>query len=123
MDFYQSDLPMSAKQAATYYEAHASEPVARYHHLRKVMQPRLHRFFMDTFPEPTTWYENRMLFTRSWAVWAMVGHIVGLGDRHGENILRGFPTRLSSISLRLTIATCSGSLQWGSDSCRLRLPV
>ncbi|SPQ94727.1 unnamed protein product (mitochondrion) [Plasmodiophora brassicae] len=87
VDFYQSDLPMSAKQAATYYEAHASEPVARYHHLRKVMQPRLHRFFMDTFPEPTTWYENRMLFTRSWAVWAMVGHIVGLGDRHGENIL------------------------------------
>lgn len=27
------------------------------------------------------------MFTRSCAVWSSVGHIIGLGDRHGENIL------------------------------------
>ena len=30
---------------------------------------------------------HRLSFARSAAVWSMVGHIVGLGDRHGENIL------------------------------------
>ena len=30
---------------------------------------------------------GRLTFARSAAVWSMVGHIVGLGDRHGENLL------------------------------------
>lgn len=30
---------------------------------------------------------SRLTYARSTAVWSMVGHIVGLGDRHGENIL------------------------------------
>ena len=33
------------------------------------------------------WLGARALFTRSSAVWAGVGHVLGLGDRHGENIL------------------------------------
>eukprot|EP00871_Galdieria_phlegrea_P003003 jgi/Galph1/3703/GphlegSOOS_G2332.1 len=32
-------------------------------------------------------YETRTRFTYSCAVWSMIGHIIGLGDRHGENIL------------------------------------
>lgn len=39
------------------------------------------------FPEPAAWLAARMAFTRTAAVWSMVGHIVGLGDRHGENLL------------------------------------
>jgi serine/threonine-protein kinase ATR len=31
--------------------------------------------------------DSRTTFTRSCAVWSIVGHIIGLGDRHGENIL------------------------------------
>ena len=46
-----------------------------------------HKWFLLSFPDPTTWFEARLRFTRSAAVWSMVGHIVGLGDRHGENIL------------------------------------
>lgn len=46
-----------------------------------------HKWFHLAFPDTTTWFENRCIFTRSAAVWSMVGHIVGLGDRHGENIL------------------------------------
>ena len=30
---------------------------------------------------------SRLAFTRSASVWSMVGHIIGLGDRHGDNIL------------------------------------
>ena len=29
----------------------------------------------------------RTAFAHTAAVWSMVGHVVGLGDRHGENIL------------------------------------
>ncbi len=49
--------------------------------------PRFHVWFLKRFPDPTTWFEARLLFTRSAAIWSAVGHIVGLGDRHGENIL------------------------------------
>ena len=31
--------------------------------------------------------EARAAFGRSAAVWSMVGHVIGLGDRHGDNVL------------------------------------
>ena len=34
------------------------------------------------YPEPATWLSARLNFTRTYAVWCMVGHAVGLGDRH-----------------------------------------
>jgi serine/threonine-protein kinase ATR len=46
-----------------------------------------HKWYLLTFPEPTQWFQSRLLFARSTAVWSIVGYIVGLGDRHGENIL------------------------------------
>ncbi|KAG5187220.1 kinase-like domain-containing protein [Tribonema minus] len=49
--------------------------------------PCMHRWFMEHFREPTAWFEARTTFARSAAVWSGVGHVVGLGDRHGENIL------------------------------------
>nr|CCA21743.1 phosphatidylinositol kinase (PIKL4) putative [Albugo laibachii Nc14] len=52
-----------------------------------VFKPRFHQWFHNNFSDPTAWFEARSTFTRSTAVWSMVGHIIGLGDRHGENIL------------------------------------
>jgi hypothetical protein len=46
-----------------------------------------HRWFPWAFPDPTGWLEARTAFGRSGAVWSMVGHVIGLGDRHGENLL------------------------------------
>ena len=50
-------------------------------------KPCFHRWFIERFSDPTEWLEARTLFTRSVAVWSAVGHVVGLGDRHTENIL------------------------------------
>mmetsp|Transcript_12885 Transcript_12885/g.21045 ORF Transcript_12885/g.21045 Transcript_12885/m.21045 type:complete len:955 (-) Transcript_12885:177-3041(-) len=50
-------------------------------------KPCFHRWFLETYRDPSQWLAARNTFTRSCAVWAAVGHIVGLGDRHGENIL------------------------------------
>eukprot|EP00268_Persea_americana_P017105 TRINITY_DN18193_c1_g4_i3.p1 TRINITY_DN18193_c1_g4~~TRINITY_DN18193_c1_g4_i3.p1 ORF type:complete len:2006 (-),score=399.65 TRINITY_DN18193_c1_g4_i3:799-6675(-) len=49
--------------------------------------PVFHRWFLTTFSEPASWFRARVAYAHTSAVWSMVGHIVGLGDRHGENIL------------------------------------
>ncbi|EME41530.1 hypothetical protein DOTSEDRAFT_55328 [Dothistroma septosporum NZE10] len=49
--------------------------------------PSLHEWFTETYPEPDTWMAARLRYARSAAVMSMAGHILGLGDRHGENIL------------------------------------
>lgn len=47
----------------------------------------LHMWFEMTFRDVKQWYERRLTYVRSLAVWSMVGYIAGLGDRHAENIL------------------------------------
>lgn len=49
--------------------------------------PLLHEWFTETYPEPDTWFAARLRYARSAAVMSMTGHVLGLGDRHGENIL------------------------------------
>ncbi|XP_077988664.1 serine/threonine-protein kinase ATR-like [Glandiceps talaboti] len=44
-------------------------------------------WFLKTFPDPTSWYLARLSYARTLAVMCIVGYILGLGDRHGENIL------------------------------------
>ncbi|KAH7037280.1 phosphatidylinositol 3 [Microdochium trichocladiopsis] len=47
----------------------------------------LPQWFISQFPNPTAWFSARLRYTRSCAVMSMVGTILGLGDRHGENVL------------------------------------
>ncbi|EDN95718.1 hypothetical protein SS1G_11597 [Sclerotinia sclerotiorum 1980 UF-70] len=49
--------------------------------------PVFHKWFVKQFPEPSAWFAARLRYTRSCAVMSMVGTILGLGDRHTENIL------------------------------------
>ncbi|XP_065155593.1 LOW QUALITY PROTEIN: serine/threonine-protein kinase ATR [Atheta coriaria] len=49
--------------------------------------PVLGDWFRRTFPDAHGWLTARTAYTRTTAVMSMVGHILGLGDRHGENIL------------------------------------
>jgi serine/threonine-protein kinase ATR len=53
----------------------------------KPYPPLLYWWFVQHFPDPHSWYEARTRFTLSAAVWSGVGHVIGLGDRHSENIL------------------------------------
>lgn len=50
-------------------------------------QPILHEWFRELFPSPDSWFGARLRYTRSCAVASMAGHVLGLGDRHGENVL------------------------------------
>ncbi|PWN50671.1 hypothetical protein IE53DRAFT_394976 [Violaceomyces palustris] len=49
--------------------------------------PVFHEWFLATFPEPSAWLKARSSYARTAAVMSMVGFVLGLGDRHGENIL------------------------------------
>ncbi|TCD67266.1 serine/threonine-protein kinase M1 [Steccherinum ochraceum] len=49
--------------------------------------PVFHEWFLETFPEPSAWLASRLSYSRTAAVMSMVGFILGLGDRHCENIL------------------------------------
>lgn len=44
-------------------------------------------WFRERFSTPHNWYEARNSYVRTTAVMSIVGYILGLGDRHGENIL------------------------------------
>ncbi|XP_075254052.1 uncharacterized protein LOC142345693 [Convolutriloba macropyga] len=55
-------------------------------------QPVFHLFFVETFPNPSVWFEKRLNYTRSVAVSSIVGYILGLGDRHISNILLNVAT-------------------------------
>lgn len=57
---------------------------------RRIIQqypPVLKNWFLEVFPEPGAWLEGRGKYAKSLAVMSMVGYILGVGDRHGENIL------------------------------------
>ncbi|OEH74707.1 fatc domain-containing protein [Cyclospora cayetanensis] len=50
--------------------------------------PILHKVYFDWFGEdPSRWYSARKAFTQTSAAWAAFGYVIGLGDRHCENIL------------------------------------
>lgn len=53
----------------------------------KPYPPLLYWWFVQQFQDPHEWYEARTRFALSTAVWSAVGHVIGLGDRHSENIL------------------------------------
>lgn len=63
------------------------ELITRFIHYRQFFKPVMRHFFTDMRSDPIGWYSMRLKYARSVAVGSMVGHIVGLGDRHCSNIM------------------------------------
>ncbi|PRP86009.1 serine/threonine-protein kinase ATR-like [Planoprotostelium fungivorum] len=49
--------------------------------------PVMHKWYLEKFSDPSSWLQARNSFTKSCAVMSMIGYILGLGDRHSENIM------------------------------------
>lgn len=49
--------------------------------------PVMRYFFMERFENPDDWFERRLAYSRSTAAISILGYVLGLGDRHGHNIL------------------------------------
>ncbi|KAF9583795.1 hypothetical protein BGW38_008502, partial [Lunasporangiospora selenospora] len=52
----------------------------------------LEREIWASSPTPQEWWRKTVMFARSTAVMSMIGYIIGLGDRHLDNILVDFTT-------------------------------
>lgn len=52
---------------------------------KKAPAPVLHKIF-NSLKDPE-WWSTRVVYTRCTAIWSMIGHILGLGDRHSGNIM------------------------------------
>jgi len=73
------DIKELVDHSADLYETYTKQILPRH-------PPVLHRWFTLN-ADPSVWLSKRLTFSRSQALWCMLGYIVGLGDRHGENIL------------------------------------
>lgn len=78
-----------------YRAMEAAAPDARrstYLELLPRFPPVLHHFLLEGFPSPPAWFEARTAYTRSAAVSSIAGAVLGLGDRHTNNILLDLDT-------------------------------
>ena len=51
------------------------------------MPPKFRFFFSEMHKHPPSWFAMRLNYVRSVATTSIVGHVLGLGDRHVSNIL------------------------------------
>lgn len=73
------------------FQDHLKSPKeTRYAIYKKIcenIKPVFHYFLLEKFPIPGVWFERRLAYTNSVATTSMVGYVLGLGDRHTQNIL------------------------------------
>lgn len=55
--------------------------------LLRLYPPLLQDWYKLEFPNPSSWYVARTSYVRTLAVMSIVGYMLGLGDRHNDNIL------------------------------------
>ncbi|KAJ9155108.1 Serine/threonine-protein kinase Tel1 [Pleurostoma richardsiae] len=87
--YYPKDLKGSAcrKEISQVQNKSIDSRVNTYRRVTQNFHPVMRYFFMENFPDPDEWYVKRLAYTRTTAAISMLGHILGLGDRHGHNIL------------------------------------
>ncbi|KAK1971853.1 phosphatidylinositol 3 [Colletotrichum sublineola] len=61
--------------------------ISVYRKVTERFHPVMKYFFMENFVDPDDWFVKRLAYTRTTAASSMLGHVLGLGDRHGHNIL------------------------------------
>ena len=88
--YKQKSIPVNYNELRIQLEEACSKKTQASFFTNKILPsfpPIFHEWFVETFPEPGAWFSARLKYTRSCAVMSIVGHVLGLGDRHGENIL------------------------------------
>lgn len=85
------------------------ERIRTYNKLTEVIKPQLRNFFFDYFSEPQEWFDVKKTYTKGIAASSIVGYILGLGDRHLNNILIDYSTG-KPIHIDLGVAFDQGRL-------------
>lgn len=61
--------------------------IKKFRQVTERFHPVMKYFFTERFTDPDEWFVKRLAYTRSTAAISILGHVLGLGDRHGHNIL------------------------------------
>ncbi|KAH6850055.1 Serine/threonine-protein kinase tel-1-like protein [Chaetomium sp. MPI-CAGE-AT-0009] len=87
--YYPKDLKGSqCRKEISNAQTKATETrISVYRKVTERFHPVMRYFFMEYFPDPDEWFHKRTAYTRTTAAISMLGHVLGLGDRHGHNIL------------------------------------
>ena len=87
--YYPQDMPHDTARSKmqSVGTQSASDKLQMYSSVCSKLHPCFNKFFLEHFSTPVEWYTARLAYTNSVASSSMVGHIVGLGDRHTSNIL------------------------------------
>ena len=90
--YYPKDMSSSRAREAIgkAYNGGQASPSERLHVFQKVcekLHPVMRHFFLERFNDPDEWFAKRTAYSRTTASISIMGHIIGLGDRHCSNIL------------------------------------
>ena len=61
--------------------------VKAYRKVCEHLQPVMRHFFFERYDNPDEWFAKRTAYTRTTAAVSILGHVLGLGDRHCQNIM------------------------------------
>lgn len=79
--------PACRKHIADAQPKSVEKRIAAFRDVTDRFHPVLRYFFMERYEDPDEWFGRRLAYTRSTAAISILGHVLGLGDRHGHNIL------------------------------------
>jgi ataxia telangiectasia mutated family protein len=81
------DHTTATKKIGEKSKSTVEERLRVYNYVRSKFQPVFRHFFTEKHKNPMAWFATRLRYTRSVATTSIVGHVLGLGDRHTSNIL------------------------------------
>lgn len=90
---YRPDAPPLSKRRLAIHEVHknktatAQQKLDIFHEVCSRAPPVFRFFFYEQFSNAQSWFEHRERYIRSAAVSSMAGWVLGIGDRHLQNIL------------------------------------
>ncbi|KAJ2450627.1 hypothetical protein EV183_004169 [Coemansia sp. RSA 2336] len=90
---YRPDAPSMEQQRQVMCQVHSKEGVTTeekqraYERVCEKLPPVFRFFFYENFYDPRSWFHHREAYIRSAAVSSMAGWLLGIGDRHLQNIL------------------------------------
>ncbi|KAJ6610217.1 hypothetical protein B0H10DRAFT_2438144 [Mycena sp. CBHHK59/15] len=97
------------KKAQLEFKDEPEKQLVRFQETKEHFQPVMRHFFTEKHKLPQAWFAMRLNYIRSVATTSIVGHVLGLGDRHGSNILLDMKTG-EVVHIDLGIAFDQGKL-------------
>ncbi|KDQ61410.1 hypothetical protein JAAARDRAFT_509432 [Jaapia argillacea MUCL 33604] len=86
-DLKHADVYSQLTKKRTECQGEAEPLLYLYLDIRKRFKPVMRHYFTERHKTPLSWFVMRLKYTRSVATTSIVGHVLGLGDRHTSNIL------------------------------------